>query len=112
MKIKLDIIIPVYFATESAVSSIKNVLLNTDLNLYDTSVIVVATSDVHRKLLNFFIDKIDLTGKVTLITHNGNKGFIHTCYTGIKYRQSNYKILLNSDTSVIPKWIEEMVVTA
>lgn len=112
MKIKLDIIIPVYFATESAVNSIKNVLMNTDFNLYDTSVIVVATSAVHRKLLNFFIDKIDLTGKVTLITHNENKGFIHTCYTGIKYRQSNYKILLNSDTSVIPKWIEEMVVIA
>ncbi|HVD98528.1 MAG TPA: glycosyltransferase [Cytophagaceae bacterium] len=112
--LKIDIVIPVYFAPELTIRCIDAVVKNTDLAKYDVKVIVVedSGSKENTALLNFFLAKLGLTDKIVLISHEVNKGFIEACYTGIEYRSAEYKILLNSDTYVMPYWLDEMVSVA
>ena len=111
---KIDIVIPVYFAPELTIRCIQSIFKNTDFSYFDIKVILVedSGSPENTALLEFFLNKLDLLNKIVLLKHETNKGFIEACYTGIEYRDSDYKILQNTDTYVMPFWLDEMVKTA
>lgn len=113
-KIRVDIIIPVYYGLGLTSRSVYSVLKNCSFKKYDLKLIVVDDSGDHvfSKLLSSQIEELDAEGKVHIITHQINKGFIEACYSGIEYRDSDYKLLLNSDTYILPDSLEEMIAVA
>lgn len=113
-KQKVDIIIPVYYSPELTLRTIRSVLTNTDFSVADIEVVVVddsADSDFNL-CLKYGLAKIDVESKVKMLIHEHNGGFIEACYTGIANRQSDYKLLLNSDTFVMKGWLSEMLQAA
>lgn len=113
-KTKIDIIIPVYYALELVLRCIDSVIKSYDIDLYDTAIIVVDDTgeDKFNDLFVTLMKQNSMFEKVVYIKHDVNKGFIEACYTGIEHRDSEYKLLLNSDTFVMQGWLEEMVKTA
>ncbi len=113
-KQKVDIIVPVYYSPELTLRTIRSVLANTDFSVADIEVVVVddSANTSFNSCLKYGLQKIDPEGKVKLVVHEKNKGFIEACYTGIGYRQSDYKLLLNSDTFVMSGWLSEMLRSA
>ncbi len=113
-KQKVDIIIPVYYSPELTLRTIRSVLTNTDFSVADIEVVVVDDSAdaSFNSCLNYGLQRIDPKGIVKLLVHEQNKGFIEACYTGIEHRQSDYKLLLNSDTFVMTGWLTEMLQAA
>jgi GT2 family glycosyltransferase len=111
---KIDIVIPVYYAPELTIRCVASVFRNTNFSRFDIKVILVddSGSEKNASVLNFFLDKLGLLNKIIFLKHETNKGFVEACYTGIEYRESDYKILQNTDTYVMPGWLDEMVDTA
>jgi GT2 family glycosyltransferase len=111
---KIDIIVPVYFAPELSIRSLQGLIKNTNFSNRNIQIYAIDDSG-SEKFNNFFrftLEKLNLEKKINLITHSRNKGLIEACYTGIKQRDSDYKVLLNSDTFVMPNWLDEMIKTA
>jgi GT2 family glycosyltransferase len=112
---KVDIIIPIYYAPGVTLRALESVVNTTKHSRYDVKIILVddSTSDDFHELLKDFIDKKNLsTERLVLIKRGKNGGFIEACYTGVEYRDSDYKILLNSDTLVLGDWLNQMIETA
>lgn len=112
--IKIDIILPVYFAPELTIRCCETLIKNTDFNKFDIKVIIIddSGSEQNFRILDFFLTKLKISENFEILQNPKNEGFIDTCYTGINYRDSDYKILLNSDTIVMPNWLNEMVKVA
>lgn len=111
---RVDIVIPNYYTPQLTVRCLQSVVANTDFSKHDIKVIVVDDSG-SSEFTEFFgklLAQFDLIERIVLINHEENKGFVEACYTGIEYRESDYKLLLNSDTYVMPGWLEEMIKTA
>lgn len=110
----IDIIIPIYFAPDLTIRCVESVI-NTTKNLnYDIKYILVDDSEsneLHQVLTEIFSKK-NILSEVILIKREKNGGFIEACYDGIQYRESDYKLLLNSDTLVVGDWLSELVKTA
>lgn len=111
---KVDIIIPIYFAPDLTIRCTESVVYTTRKLNYDIKIILVddSESDVFHKILKDGLKQKGILEEVVLIKRKKNGGFIEACYTGIEYRDSDYKILLNSDTLVIGNWLTEMIQTA
>jgi GT2 family glycosyltransferase len=110
----IDIIIPIYFAPDLTIRCAESVIRTTRNLDYDIKVILVddSDSDDFHKLLKNSFEKKGILNDLILIKREQNGGFIEACYTGIEFREADYKILLNSDTIVIGNWLTEMVKTA
>lgn len=110
----IDIIIPVYFAPDQTVRCIESVVKTTQNATDDIKIIVSddSNSNEFHDLLTKLLKEKNILEKVVLIKREANGGFIEACYTGIEYRESDYKILLNSDTITMNGWVEKMVETA
>ncbi|MFW5719733.1 MAG: glycosyltransferase family 2 protein [Candidatus Dojkabacteria bacterium] len=110
----VDIIIPVYFAPELTIRCVESVVRTMKGKAYDSKVILVDDSeseDFHTIIKNVLHQK-GLLDLIEIIKHERNSGFIEACYTGIETRNSDYKVLLNSDTIVVGDWLEQMILTA
>lgn len=113
---KIDIVIPIYFALNFTVRCVESVIKTTKhlKKIYDINCILVDDSesdDFHNMLKNVLIAK-NIFDDVVLIKRKQNGGFIEACYDGIEYRESDYKILLNTDTIVMQGWLEELIKVA
>lgn len=112
---KVDIIIPIYYAPGVTLRAVESVVNTTKHAKYDIKIILVddSISEDFHELLKAFIDKKNIsTEKLVLVKREKNGGFIEACYTGVEYRDSDYKILLNSDTLVMGDWLNQMIETA
>jgi GT2 family glycosyltransferase/glycosyltransferase involved in cell wall biosynthesis len=112
--IKADIIIPVYFSSELTIRCVQSIIEHTDFDKIDIKVILVedSGSTTNTELLRYFFKELNIYDKIDFIVHEKNAGFIEACYTGIQYRKSDYKLLLNSDTIVTKEWLNHMIDTA
>lgn len=114
-KLSIDIIIPLYFAPEHTVRCAESVIRTTkNLSQYDIKIILVDDSGSlsFGKTLEYLLKSRGIFDDIEIITRKSNGGFIEACYTGIEYRDSDYKLLLNSDTLVLGSWLTNMVKTA
>lgn len=113
-KIRVDIVIPAYFGLGLTTRVTRSAIKNCDFEKFDISLILVDDSgdEKYNKLLLKSIEKIDPEGRVKVLKHDKNLGFIEACYTGIQNRKSEYKLLLNSDTFLLPESLEEMIAVA
>lgn len=114
VKKSIDIIIPVYWGLGLALRAVSSVLNNCDSKGYDLCLILVddsADENFHNELVKRIHD-IDIFNKCVILKHERNLGFIEACYTGVNYRKSQYKLLLNSDTFLTRSSLREMITTA
>ncbi len=111
---RIDIIIPVYRNLELIIRCINSNLEHTfNDNLYDINIIIVddSFSNELSEILENYITSLD-NYNLIYIKNNTNLGFIGSCYNGIEYRESDFKILLNSDTYVTNNWLKPMITLA
>ncbi len=109
----IDVIVPVYKNLELTVACLKSLILYTNFDYYDIKVVIVndTGNDIFSHALSNLIKDlfIDHLMFFNIINHGKNLGFIEACYTGIGFRDSDYKILLNSDTCVTANWLEPLI---
>jgi GT2 family glycosyltransferase/glycosyltransferase involved in cell wall biosynthesis len=112
--VKVDIVVPIYYAPELSLRTIQSVVRNTDFSEFDLKLFAVddTGNPEFSKLLERSLKELKISEKVELVIHKENQGFIEACYTGISQRQADYKLLLNSDTYVLPGWLSKMVAAA
>jgi GT2 family glycosyltransferase len=100
----IDIIVPVYNAPECVAPCLDSVLRNSD---HEYRVIVIDdgsdqyTKDLIRQLAQH-------NDQIHVITNESNLGFIKSCNKAIQYGDSEYLVLLNSDTVVPPGWLSRL----
>ncbi|MFW5702570.1 MAG: glycosyltransferase [Candidatus Dojkabacteria bacterium] len=116
---RIDIVITVYYATDLALRSIEKTIQTLENSEYtnsklDTKIFVVDdTGDVaHNELLEQALKAKSLLDQVDLVFHEQNKGLIEACYTGISQRESDYKLIMNSDVIPVGNWLQEMLQVA
>ncbi|WKZ30846.1 MAG: glycosyltransferase [Candidatus Dojkabacteria bacterium] len=113
-KLKVDIVIPAYFGLGITTRSVYSVLNQCDFDKYDLKLILVDDSGdpEYGELLSKQVADFGSPEKIAVLKHGKNKGFIEACYTGVEYRDSDYKLLLNSDTLMLSDSLDKMIATA
>lgn len=101
MSSPIDIIIPVYNAPECVQPCLDSVLRNSD-HAYRI-VVIDDGSDQYTKTLikRYAVSNVNLQ----VITNENNLGFVKSCNRAIRQSDSEYLVLLNSDTVVPPGWL-------
>ena len=106
-QVKCDIIIPIYNAYEALKECIRSVLKNTDLNYNQLILINDCSTDTR---INDYIEQVKKENKnlnIVILNNNENLGFVGTVNRGMKYSKNDV-LLLNSDTEVPKKWLDNI----
>lgn len=100
----IDIIIPVHNAHDDVLHCLHSLLMTKTLN-YNLIIVNDGSKRETTELLEVFVRKFNCK-----YIHNENaKGYTFAINSGLRISDSNYKILLNSDTIVTIGWLENML---
>jgi O-antigen biosynthesis protein len=101
-----ELIVPVYNSLSHVRDCLESVLACTDPAL--ASILLVddgSDATTHR----FLADVADQHAHVRLLTNRENLGFLKTCNLGMQAAETEFVLLLNSDTVVVPDWLERLL---
>ncbi|MXV43596.1 glycosyltransferase [Saccharibacter sp. 17.LH.SD] len=98
------IIIPVFGAYHETRACLLSVLKTIPQN---TGVIVVNDASPEKRLVDF-LEKMAEDERITLLSHDANKGFTASVNDALRYCAGRDVILLNSDTVVFSNWVERL----
>jgi len=102
---KVDIILPVYGNLQIVEPCLVALLSRTS---WPFNLIII--DDASDKKTNEWLQSIvELNPTITLLTNNKNRGFAASINRGIKYGDSPYICLLNSDVIVTESWLVKML---
>ncbi|WP_185962591.1 glycosyltransferase [Thalassomonas sp. M1454] len=107
--INTSIVIPVYNAAEETEICINSVIEHTNLERNELIVINDCSPSVDVKLM---LQKFDGISNIKIFHNNENLGYTRTVNKGISLANENDVLLLNSDTEVTPKWLNNMQIKA
>lgn len=106
---KCDIIIPIYNAYDCLEPCIDSVIKNTDLK--NNRIILINDQSTDKRVI-LLLKKYERENKsIILLENKQNLGFVGTVNKGMQY-SDNDVLLLNSDTEVTPRWLENIKKTA
>jgi GT2 family glycosyltransferase/SAM-dependent methyltransferase len=103
-KPKVTIIIPVFGGAKLTYNCLESILANTGSIAYEVLVIDDKSPDMSARMLS------SLPG-LRLLRNHKNMGFLKSCNKAAKEARGEYLVLLNNDTLVQPRWLEELVCT-
>jgi GT2 family glycosyltransferase len=100
----VDIVIPVYCDREATLACIASVLTTVDAA---TPIVVVddATDDAR---LAVALDELAAGGRITLLRHETNQGFVVSANRGLALNSTHDAVLLNADTLVFGDWLARL----
>jgi O-antigen biosynthesis protein len=100
---EVSIIIPVYNQLGYTLKCLKAIALN----LAETSLVeIIIVNDCSTDQTSEILKAIPA---ITLINHQSNQGFIHSCNRGASVAKGKYLYFLNNDTEIQPNCIESLI---
>ena len=103
----VDIIIPVFKGLQETLTCIESVLKARVEQKYE--LIVINDSSPEQGLTDA-LRQFKLDGKITLIEHKRNQGFVASVNRGMRLHPNRDVVLLNSDTEVPDRWLDRMII--
>ncbi len=100
----VSVIIPCYNSVAYTLNCIRSLLDHETRYSFE----IIAVDDCSTDETPQILPQID---SVRYIRNDENVGFIHTCNTGAAAALGQYVLFLNSDTLVLPGWLDELVDT-
>ena len=105
----VDVVIPVYRGMAETRACIESVLAAS--NRTRTEVVVIDDASPEAGMEEWLGGLAD-AGRVRLITHTANRGFVASANEGLALHPDRDVVLLNSDTEVAPGWLDRLVACA
>jgi O-antigen biosynthesis protein len=108
-QVPVTVLIPVYNNAQHVRRCIESVLTHTRMPRAELLLIDDASTDAAtQRMLAGYAD----APKVTLLRNDENLGFTRTVNRGLLHAQGRDVVLLNSDTVVSPRWLENLALVA
>lgn len=101
----IDVVIPVYRGESETRACVESVLA---ARTRDPCEIVVIDDASPEPSLSAWLRALADSGRVTLIVHEANRGFVATANEGLGLHGDRDVVLLNSDTEVADGWIDRL----
>lgn len=98
----VSIIIPVHNKFELTYHCLASLILSDNRCTYEVIVIDDCSSDQTKKIK-------DIVRNVKVIVNESNLGFLRNCNKAAKMAKGRYLVLLNNDTEVGNRWLDEML---
>ena len=99
---RVSVIIPTFNHTKDVVACLETIAIAADQVACEVIVVDDCSSPSESAMLS------RIPG-VRYIRHDTNKGFSGACTTGVEATNSEFVLLLNNDTEVLPGWIDSLV---
>jgi len=106
--LNVDIVIPIYNAKEYVDKCLKSIYQHTSMN-FRLILMDDCSTDGVSELIDTYAEKYD---NVIVIHHPKNKGYTGNVNAGFEISQTDWVLLLNSDTEVSPYWLENLFLAA
>jgi GT2 family glycosyltransferase len=100
----VDIIIPVYRDREATLACIRSVLDTVG----DAAAVVVVDDATDDAALAGALDALAAAGRITLLRHADNRGFVAAVNRGMALNPLHDAVLLNADTRVYADWLTRL----
>ncbi len=104
-RIEVDVVIPVYRGLAQTRRCVESVLADADR---PPGRIVVVDDRSPEPELSRWLDRVNATGRITLIRNRRNLGFVASVNRGMQLSGGADVALLNSDTVVPPGWLRRL----
>lgn len=104
----VDIIIPVYNATDSVWRCLSSLMVKTDSH-YRLIIVNDGDDPATAKLLSLFAQHFT---HVELLTNTRNLGYTKSVNRGLQHTSADWVVILNSDTVLTPGWLKKMLACA
>ncbi|CAE6905439.1 glycosyltransferase family 2 protein [Vibrio sp. B1FLJ16] len=101
----VDIVIPVYNAKEFVVECIESIIKYTTVD-YRILLLDDFSTDGISAILDEYAEKYDF---ISVYHHESNVGYTRNVNKGLELSNTEWVLLLNSDTVVTPYWLENML---
>lgn len=101
----IDVVIPVYRGEAETRACVESVLAARTRNPCEIVVIDDASPEA---ALSAWLRALADSGRITLIVHEANRGFVATANEGLALHEDRDVVLLNSDTEVADGWIDRL----
>src|SRR6202008_1450883 len=106
---RVDVVIPVYRGEAETRACIESVLASAGSIPHEVVVINDAGPD---PALAQWLRGLARNGRISLIEHGANRGFVATANEGMTLHRERDVVLLNSDTEVAPGWLDRLAAHA
>lgn len=104
--VPVDVVIPVYRGEAETRACVESVLAARN----DTRCEIVVIDDASPEpALSAWLRSVAASGRITLIVHDANGGFVATANEGMGLHPDRDVVLLNSDTEVADGWLDRLV---
>src|SRR5829696_6691363 len=101
----IDIVIPVYKGETETRACVESVLAAA---LGTPSEVVVIDDASPEAAISAWLKRLAEAGRITLIAHPDNRGFVATANEGMALHRDRDVVLLNSDTEVAAGWLDRL----
>lgn len=101
----VDIVVPVFRGERETRSCLESVLDSRCATPHEVIVIDDASPE---PAISRWLDGLAGGGRITLVRHSANRGFIASVNEGMARNPSRDVVLLNSDTEVAPGWLDRL----
>jgi GT2 family glycosyltransferase len=105
----IDIIIPVYRGLAATQRCIRSVL---DCSASEPHHVIVVDDATPEAGLAAWLDEIAAAGRVELLRHEANRGFVASVNEAMSLHTGRDVVLLNSDTEVAGDWLDRIAACA
>lgn len=105
----VDIVVPVYRGEAETRACVESVLAADTRTAREVIVIDDAGPE---PALRAWLRQLAQDGRITLVVHEANRGFVATANEGMALHPSRDVVLLNSDTEVAPGWLDRLAACA
>jgi GT2 family glycosyltransferase len=105
----VDIVVPVYRGEAETRACLGSVLAAGTRTAREVIVIDDASPE---PALREWLRNLAKDGRITLIAHEANRGFVATANEGMALHPARDVVLLNSDTEVAPGWLDRLAACA
>ncbi len=106
---RIDVVIPVYRGEAETRACIESVLASAGTIAHE---VVVINDAGPEPALAQWLRGLATQGRITLIEHGANRGFVATANEGMGLHRDRDVVLLNSDTEVAPGWLDRLAAHA
>ncbi|MDQ3028088.1 MAG: glycosyltransferase [Pseudomonadota bacterium] len=101
----LDIVVPVYRGEAETRACLESVLAAATRRPFEVVVIDDASPE---PAISAWLRALAATGRITLIAHDDNRGFVASVNEGMRLHPARDVVLLNSDTEVASGWLDRL----
>ena len=100
------VVVPIYNSLHAVRPCFDSVLRWTDLDRNEVILVNDASDEHTSEVLRQWSE---LHSSVSLVENEVNVGFVRSCNRALAIAESEFVVLLNSDTCVTPRWLEKMI---